>query len=207
VCRLCTRRRLRQEPGLLRANLRGPIACKSDKACLESGGVCIKASGGGPRHCVDCNQTADCEHGRVCKAHHCVVAPPVCTATKDCAYLGQVCDTKEGICADCVTRDDCDESQRCADSLCLPKSCKPGERVCSDLSTRQVCDASGGALVSTKCAAVAFSGTSLFLLLSQLAEIICAWHMVSPERGKGTYLRRPPRVDRVDSHSPVISAS
>lgn len=120
------------------------VACLSSADCAWKGRIFgLSVCRMDTRECVECNQAADClPRGDVCIEHQCGV---LCTANSDCQWtlFTPVCDPEAGICVECLTNTDCEESP-----LTLSVRCNTGLKSClceSDEHCREgtICSSAG----------------------------------------------------------------
>lgn len=120
------------------------VPCKSDKNCLSLDAVCDSAAG----HCVQCEESVDCQAEWTCKDRVCVAPAKPCASTKECGN-DQVCDKAKGLCVQCVDQGDCAGGASCLDGLCVVEQCQDGDAQCVDALTRKLCN--GGQWIEAAC--------------------------------------------------------
>lgn len=100
----------------------GPTTCDNSLDC-DLGRVCDRARG----ICVGCVRDGDCEDGDRCVADEC---RSTCDSDNDCLPLGLLCDFDEGVCVECTGHPDCRDDEYCGEGSCRPDDCEAGRAVC-----------------------------------------------------------------------------
>ena len=101
-----------------------------------------------------CIVSADCPGAKALCLKGTCVAQQACQSDKQCAALGQVCETAKGVCVPCTTAADCAKGESCKANQCIPppapcqssKDCQPGQvcdkgaKLCVECVTSADCD-------------------------------------------------------------------
>ena len=92
---------------------------------------------------ISCTNNTQCDGGQVCRDGWCRIA---CADSNECAAPVAVCDNVLGFCVECVTSDDCPESERCDQRACA-FYCTEHEHC----GTGTHCDTTTGSCVPNEC--------------------------------------------------------
>ncbi len=107
--------------------------CEEEADCPD-GSYCVTYRGRGVRACgLTCDDDADCAQGESCNVIFrenrpvgiCADLVNACQGSlcdEVSCEEGSVCDPNEGECVDCITNDDCGDSQACIDRACIEVS-------------------------------------------------------------------------------------
>ena len=95
---------------------------------------------------LGCDDGALCTTGDICSTGTCAGTPVTCTG-------GQVCDPADGVCKNCLTDGDCDDSNPCTDDTC-------GAGTCSNTNNFVSCNDGNLCTTGDTCSGGACGGTA-----------------------------------------------